>query len=155
MSIEYDNALKSALNILNFADNTEKKLREKLTSRGHSRKTVNEVVEYLKRVGYLDDSRFIRQAVNYYASVKLYGRIRIKKELFAKGFSREDVDAVDYDDYDLDFVGLCGERIEKTASRYKTREALVAALARYGYTYGEIKSALSNYNKNDGSEIII
>ena len=102
-----------------------------------------DVVAYLKEHRYLDDKRFLERAVEHYAKVKLYGRLRIKRELYAKGFSREDINGVDFDEYDIDFVKTCGERIEKTASRYKSRDALVAALARYGYTDSEIKSALS------------
>ncbi|MBQ7500720.1 MAG: regulatory protein RecX [Clostridia bacterium] len=141
---EYENALKSALNILNYADNTEKKLREKLRSRGYSRSAVDEAVVYLKRYRYLDDRRFMERAVNHYANVKLYGARRIISSLYAKGFAREDIESLDFDEYGIDFVELCRKRIEKTASRYKSREALVAALLRYGFSYSEIKEATTD-----------
>ena len=146
---EASSALKSALNILGYADNTEKKLREKLYARGYSKSAVNDAVAYLKEHRYLDDRRFLERAVEHYAKVKLYGRARIRRELFAKGFSREDIDGIDYGEFDIDFVGLCGTRINKTASRYKSRDALTAALARYGYMYSEIKSALEHSDQKE------
>lgn len=131
-------AIRSALNILDYADNTERKLREKLRRKKFSEEEIEEAIAYVKDVGYLNEEEHIKDAADYMASVKLYGRYRIKKSLIEKGFPTNLVNSLDLSDYD--FNEICIKRTEK--SRYRSKDALIAALRRYGFTGDEIMSAI-------------
>ena len=132
--------IRSALNILDYADNTEKRLREKLFRKNYTPDEIEEAVAYVKDIGCLNDAEYIKRAAEYMAEVKLYGRYRIKKALAEKGFSFDDIGALDLSAFD--FFAICEKRIEK--SRYKSRQALCAALQRYGFTRDEIESGIEN-----------
>ena len=136
---EYEKAVRTTYNILEYADNTEKKLREKLIRKGYAKDAVDYAIEYAKRAGALNDRRFMERCVEQLATVKLYGRRRIANELYVKGFRREDIASLDLSEYD--FAALCAERIRKTARRYPEREKMYASLVRYGYTSREIAQA--------------
>lgn len=136
---EYEKAVNTAFNILDYADNTEKKLREKLARKGHAPDAVDFAVSYAKKAGALDDLRFMRRLADQLATVKLYGRRRIANELFVKGFKRSDIISLDLSE--VDFGALCAQRIRKTAARYPEKDKMYASLLRYGYTPGDIAAA--------------
>ena len=136
---EYEKAVRTALNILDYADNTEKKLREKLARKGHAPEAVDFAVEHVKRIGALDDARYMRRLAELLATVKLYGRRRIVNELYVKGFKRSDILSLDLSE--VDFGVLCAERIRRTTARYPEWEKMYASLIRYGFTPQDIREA--------------
>ena len=137
---EYEKALKSAFNILDYADNTEKKLREKLARKGNTTEAINFAVDYCKAHGFLNDMRYLLHISERIANVKLYGRRRVIEELYTKGFTREDIELLTFED--IDFAENCAERIRQTGARYSDPEKLKNALLRYGYSWTDIRAAL-------------
>lgn len=137
----FKKATRSALNILDYADCTEKKLIEKLRRKGYDEDEIDFATAYAKKVGYLNDARLIANAVYGIANSKLYGKKRIIAELYTKGFRREDIEAVDFSE--IDFTENCAKRIRKTKNRYSDIHKLYAALMRYGFSGSEIKEAMS------------
>lgn len=137
---EYEKALRSALNILDYADNTEKKLREKLARKGNPPVAVDFAVDYCKKHGFLNDMRYLLHISERIANGKLYGRRRVIEELYTKGFRREDIEELTFED--IDFAENCAERIRRTAARYSDTDKLKNALLRYGFTWSDIHSAL-------------
>ena len=148
--LEHKKAVRSALNILGYADNTEKKLREKLLHKGYEPGSVDFAVDYVKNMGALNDARFIEIEIRRLAERKLYGIRRITQELCVKGFSRADIAAADLSE--LDFPALCARRIAQISSRYPDRRKLYAALQRYGYTSQDIRLAFEIISEGGESE---
>lgn len=147
--------MSAASNILVFADNTEKSLREKLSRKGFSEESINAAVDKLKEAGLINDARLMQSYSEYLADKKLYGKGRIKLELQKKGFDRqlisknlnECVSEVDFKENCLKLI-----RKKKLADRIKdskTAGAVTAALARYGYGYAEIKYAYTRLLEED------
>lgn len=147
--------MSAASNILVFADNTEKSLREKLLRKGFSEESINAAVDKLKEAGLINDARLMQSYSEYLADKKLYGKGRIKLELQKKGFDRqlisenlnECVSEVDFKENCLKLI-----RKKKLADRIKdskTARAVTAALARYGYGYAEIKYAYTRLLEED------
>ncbi len=142
---ECKGAIKSALNILAYAPNPEKKLREKLKTKGFSQNAADCAVAYVKEKGYLNEAAQAERMAELLAKKKFYGKARIYAELYKKGYSREAVGSVDLSEYD--FAALCAEYILKTedadaVTEKNRRDKLAVALRRRGYSGGEILTAM-------------
>ena len=137
----------AATNILVFADNTEKSLRDKLERRGFEGRVIDSAVNKLKEAGLINDARLMRSVTEYLADKKLYGKGRIMLELRKKGFDKQLIgENIDECISDVDFKENCVKLIKKKRlvdkiRDSKTAQRVTAALARYGYGYAEIKYA--------------
>lgn len=140
-------AIRSALNILDYADNTEKKLREKLFRKGYSADETDIACEYAKKMDYLNEDRFLEVMVYSLANTKLYGKRRIVQELYVKGFRRDVIAKADFSE--IDFSANCRKRIKMTKKNYSDVRKLYAALLRYGFSSDEIKEALRSLSCDD------
>ncbi len=137
----------AASNILVFADNTEKNLRDKLTRKGFNEEAIDAAVNKMKEAGLINDARLMQSVSEYLADKKLYGRARIKLELQKKGFDKQLI-GENFNECvsDVDFKENCLKLMQKKRlvdkiKDSKTARAVTAALARYGYGYAEIKYA--------------
>lgn len=149
----YRKALKTAMNIVGYKDNTEFTLREKLSERGYSGETVDAVAEFMKSKGYVDDSRMLVRTARSLALGKLYGKARIKNELAMKHFDREVLAALDWDCEelsDIDFAKICGKLLEKRGG--VRDEKTYAFLRRYGHTPSDIRAAYAAYEADETEE---
>lgn len=77
------------MNILVYANNTEKKLREKLYRKGYESAAIDTAIDYVKGKGYIDENAQILDAAELLATAKLYG----KKE-FLSSFIKRDLSAM-------------------------------------------------------------
>ncbi len=149
----YAAALKTAMNIVAYKDNTLYQLREKLTERGYSEKTVDDVCDYMMSKGYVNDTRMIFRYARSLAMGKLYGKRRIMKELTLKRFTKEAYDAFSFDEgelEDVDFVEVCLKLLKKRGGQRD--EKTYAALMRYGHSPSDIREAykrLLNENEDE------
>lgn len=146
---ELKEALSKASDILTFADNTEKKLREKLGKKGFDGNVIDKAVERLKNAGLLNDERLLLSNIESIANSKLIGKARIKTELLKRGFTPELINSrFEKLTKDMDFKGNCYKLVRKKGLELKfidreTRNKVSAMLVRYGYGYAEIKFALT------------
>lgn len=74
-----------ALRYLTYRDRTEHEMRSYLAGKEFDAPTVDLVVDYLKRLGYVDDARFAAQWGRYRIETKQFGRFRLKQDLRLKG----------------------------------------------------------------------
>jgi len=137
LSEECARARKTAVNILSYSDNTEKRLRVKLAAKGFSRESAENAVEYVISRGWLDEKKQAESAIRYLAGVKLFGRRRILQELIKRGFRRTVIDSCDFDS--CDFAGNCKRLWEKRGNT--DDERTVAFLIRAGYSGEDIRAA--------------
>ncbi len=137
---ENERALKTAMNILAYADNTERRLKRKLAEKGFSPDAVNYACTYVIEKGYLDENRMIDSAVRSLVKFKMYGKARVIAELHQKGFRRDVIDSYDFEG--IDFYDACRRMFEKRGGvgDEKTR----AYLIRHGHSYSDIKRAFSS-----------
>jgi regulatory protein len=138
----YRAALKTALNIVGYKDNTEAQLREKLTERGYTSETVDDVVAFMTAKGYLNDERMLYRAARLMAEGKSYGKMRIRQELQQKKFRSGLVSTLDWERdelADLDFAEICRKLILKRGGARD--EKTYAFLRRYGHTTADIREA--------------
>ena len=141
-------AVKKGLDILSFADNTKAMLIKKLRERSFDKYIAEDAAEYLCRYGYINEADMLERLVDRLANVKLYGKSRIKTEIFKKGISREVIDENLESLFDeVDF----GENLKKlllkkcdidSMSDRKYCESVYAAMYRLGYGVSETRDAI-------------
>ena len=138
-------AIKKGICLLGFARNTARALAHKLKVKGYPDDIAEEAVAYLKEKGYIRERDEAALLAEHLARHKLYGKNRIRKEMFAKGFP-EDVIRETLELTELDFSEICAKRIrsmggsgifESTAEKNKA----ISALVRYGFSMHEIREA--------------
>ena len=86
-------ALKKALYLLSFSDNSERNLRYKLMRAGYSRDVVDYAIGEVVRLGYINEARQLERLIISEANTKLFGPMKIVSRLVGKGYSPSDVRA--------------------------------------------------------------
>lgn len=144
VKINYKKALNKCADFLSRRDHSVKELKTKLL------RTVDEVsaqkaIDRYIEAGYLDDERFCENYVNYLFKSKKYSLNHVRQECFKKGIDREIIYNV-LENYEIDSVKTI---VDIITSKYMSRlsaeggkEKVIAALARKGFSYSDIKSAL-------------
>ena len=80
-------ALKKALSLLSYADNSKRNLKMKLLRAGFSSSSADEAIREVVRLGYLNEDEQIRRAILYEVNSRLTGPMKLVSKLSAKGYS--------------------------------------------------------------------
>ena len=141
-----DAAMKRAVSLLEYGDNSRRRLVRKLTERGFDEDVAETAVARLEEMGYLREhdacARRAEQGVR-----KGWGARRVAQDLYAQRYDRETVDAVmAVLEDEVDFAENCVTVIRK---KYRTvptdrdaRRRMAAALMRLGYGSDEVRRAM-------------
>lgn len=145
---EHERALRSALNILAYAECTEKALRQKLLDKGNCQESVDFAVDYVLKHRYLDEKRYLYRLVECLGNIRLYGSRRIAVYVRQKGFSSDTLayyleDALSR----LDHRENCRKALGKV--KKSDPKKTVDALLRRGFLYGDIKAAMSEMQNQE------
>ena len=144
-------AIRRGLSLLQYGDQSRRRLADKLVSRGMSREIAAAAAEYLAEKGYIreDNSARIRaeQGVR-----KLWGPRRIREDLRAHGFASEAVEDAMDSLAEVDWVENCAAAIRKKycviPEDRGARQKLMAAVLRLGYDSETIRDALRSIMRN-------
>jgi regulatory protein len=134
-----------AFRIVEKREVSRKMLIDKLTEKGASPEDAQEVADRLCELRVIDDSRFAGMVVRHYAG-KGYGLRRIQEELYRRGIDRELWDeALEElpEEDDSVYHQLC--RRMRGEITPEAQKKAIAALQRRGFSWGEIRSALDRY----------
>jgi len=151
----YLKAKNKALNILSKADQSEKKIKEKLQT-DFEEETINKVIDFLKRNKFVDDNLLAHKIVHTNLNLNKCGKNRIKQNLYNKGLDTSAIiEAMSEIDSDIEFENAMYlakkryERIKNEDSR-KIYQKLSQHLAYKGFDYDIIKRVLNKLLSNDG-----
>ena len=128
-------ALRKALYLLSFSDNSERNLRYKLMRAGYPRDVVDYAIGEVVRLGYINEQRQLERLILTEANSKLYGPMKIISRLVGKGYSPSDVRAAIEalsDSGEVDFDLNRARLLEKLPDGY-TDEDMYKLLYKYGY----------------------
>ena len=129
----------AALVLIRFSSNSRKMLEEKLVKRGYPKDVVKIALDNLENGGFINDKQLLYAYAYRLATVKLYGKYRIRLDLCRK-FDKETVNKyLDYALEDVNFEEYAEKLAEKYASYGKTY--VCSKLRRNGYTTQEIRYA--------------
>ena len=144
-------AIKYASYLLQFSDKCEKRLRMKMREKEYSDEVIDEAFAVMRNSGIISDENLCLKKYIAIANSKLYGPSRIKSELFAKGFSHEDIKNAEKI-ADIDFYNLCANMCEKLLSSGRInlgdrqeRDKFKAKLMRYGYGFETINTVIADF----------
>ncbi len=156
MATELETAKKRAMYLLGGRDYSRKELLDKLL-KNYSRETCEEAVRQMAEYGYLDDRRYADKLARKYVEVRKYGKSRAKMMMIQKGLgpsiADEALSRYSADDMVEEITAIIEKKyMDKLsadgAEGMKEMQKVMAALARRGYGYEDIKKAVSLVREN-------
>lgn len=151
MPEEFRKARDKALYYLQFSGKTENEMRKKLAEQGFSPASVDDAVSFLRKYRYLNDEDYAYRYLEKNGKKK--SRKQIIFELQRKGIDRETIQTVmeevpvDEEAQILDLLkkkGFSGDEADRAE-----QQKISAYLARKGFSYEVISSALIHYARKD------
>lgn len=148
-------ARQKALRIAGSRAMSRRELERKLTEKGIAPEPAAETVDWMERIGAVNDTEYAAMVVRHYAAAG-YGRGRIRDELRRRGVSRELWDDAfsHMPEQSEKLDALLAARLRGTAKDDAKRiKKVTDMLLRRGFSWGEIKDALARYEfELDGYE---
>lgn len=148
-------AFNSALNSLDYRDHSEKEIRAKLL-RKHDADYVDEAVEKLIELDLVNDERYAENYARELFEHKNFGKMRIKSELRAKGISADIANAAVEELFDEEepdniqrIVDIIGKRYYNRMNDEVGRKKVFSALQRMGYSFSDIREAMSEFSDDE------
>ncbi len=147
---EYNRARDRALYLLGLRDYACKELEKKLLTEARP-EVAARVVERLREVGLLDDERYAQRLAQSLSRSKQYPKRRVAQELQRRGVDRETAgcaaEEIDCEDHKLALALIEKKYYNKVTDR-ESRQKVMAALARRGFSYAAIRQAIAAYDEN-------
>lgn len=144
-------AYRRACYLLDARDYCYAMLYRKLMQTYQDKPLVLDVMDRLTGNGLINDRRYAEKLAEYLVERKRYGIYRARQEMLHKGLPRELVD-----DALADLEETAEENIPAVLQKkygriltdpddYKTREKVIAGMARLGYNFRSVKAAIEDY----------
>lgn len=153
----YIKAKNKALNILSKADQSEKKIKEKLYSE-FEEDTIDKVIDFLKRNNFINDDILAQKIINTNVNLNKCGKNKIKQNLYIKGIDKNSIDdALSEIDDNIEYENamyLAKKRYNrvKNEDKRKIYQKISQHLAYKGFNYDIIKRVLNkllNFDEYD------
>ena len=147
---ELDIAKRRAMYLIGGREYGRNELIAKLKN-NYSEETAVKVADLMCEYGYVNDERYAEKLARNYIKVRRYGRSRAAMLMKQKGLERETIDNALAQYTQEDMIAEIADILRKKyADRLfleglegkKEMQKIIAALARRGYGYNDIKSAL-------------
>lgn len=149
-AVGFRRAYSKGLDFLSRRPYGKKELIRKLCEKGHERETAEKACERLEELELLNDEEYARILSEELFERKGYGKKRINQELIYRGIDREiaqnAVDALDNDAVKRIILVIRKKYLNKLDDEKGKRRA-VDGLLRLGYSYSDIKTALSSLSE--------
>lgn len=145
INAEYERARKRAMYLLGGHAYSTAALREKLLN-NYSEETADRVIDNMTEYGFLDDEDYAAKLAVSLIKGKKYGLYRAKTEMRHKGVPEalieETLAQYEREDYVEQLKELIRRKYSDRIEDRDDRQKVVAALARRGFGFSEIKEAV-------------
>lgn len=147
----YKRAYRRACYLLDARDYSYAMLYRKLMQTYQDKQLVLDVMDRLTENGSVNDRRYAEKLAEYLVERKRYGIYRARQEMLHKGLPRELVEEAleDLEEAAEENIPIVLEkkygRILTNPADYKTREKVIAGMARLGYNFRSVKAAIEAY----------
>lgn len=146
-AVGFRRAYNKGLDFLSRRPYGKKELIRKICEKGHEKASAEKACERLEELGLLNDEEYARILAEELFERKGYGKKRINQELVYRGIDREiaqnAVDALDNDAVKRIILVVRKKYLNKLDDEKGKRRA-IDGLLRLGYSYSDIKTALSS-----------
>lgn len=136
-----------AVDLISRRLRSEKELRDYAWRKQWTPDNTDRVVERLRERGYLNDEKFAESFVRSRANTRNFSAKRMQVELQRKGIKPEIIARVMTASDDYDESTALNTLIMKKHGKYDDERKLIAYLARQGFRYDDIKTALADNNE--------
>lgn len=150
--LTFDEAKDKALRLLEFRSHSERELSDKLKRAGAKEEDIEEVLDFCRNYGFLDDRKYAIAKAKDLKNLKKYGKRRIKSELYSKGIDAEYVEeAVSYLDEDEEdmLLPLVEKRLKGDFEK-KNIDKCIRYFMYRGYSFSDIKNCIDNIKEEYG-----
>lgn len=136
-----------AMNILSYRDHSKEELRRKLT-RTVGEERAEKAVEHMEELGLVDDTKYAEKLAHELLDRRLMGEARVLYEMTKRGIDREtalcaienaESDAVDR------IIKFLSKKYPEWKEDEKVRRRAMAALARNGFKWEDIRRAVDEF----------
>jgi len=90
--MNFGEAKERAVKFLVLQLRTEKEVRNKLKKLDVDENIIDEVCNYLKKIGYIDDNKYVEAYLRQCESIPKYSKFEIKMKLINKGIDKDLID---------------------------------------------------------------
>jgi SOS response regulatory protein OraA/RecX len=144
-------AYERAQYLLDARDYSYAMLYRKLYQTYHDNLLCKNVCDRLVRAGLINDRNYAERCAEYLIERKKYGMFRARQEMLHRGLAKELVENAlsGYEDTAEEQIPAVLEkkygRILTDPKDYKTRQKVIAGMARLGYNFNSVKNAIDDY----------
>lgn len=140
---EFDNQKTKVLKYILYKKRSEQEVRTKF-EKVIDEDMLDDIIEYLKEAGYINDKEYIEKAVNNFMNLKNLSVKELQYKLMAKGLDRDDIEDYFYENREM----LQNYEIKSAKNMLIKKESdmeaseLIQYLLKKGYKLENIKKAL-------------
>lgn len=131
-----------AVDLISRRLRSEREIRDYAFRKTWTKDNTEKVIARLSERGYLNDEKFAEAFVRSRALMQNFSVRRMKLELQKKGIKPDIITKVLSESDDYNEVSALNKLIIKKRNKYDDERKLIAYLARQGFRYDDIKSAL-------------
>lgn len=151
-TVNFRSAKAAAVRYLSMKLRTEKEVRQKLHEEGYDNENIENVIEELKAIGYINNKLYAQKFVFDRSKLKPKSKKLLKLELQSRGISQEIADEV-LDDWKVDEAIVAGELVKKRFGKYDLEDEAVLKkvymfLNHRGYNRGLIEEVVNKLNED-------
>ncbi len=146
---DYFRAREKAAMLLSARPMSSGELRQKLKEKGVCEEDADKAAEWLEGLGVLNDAEYASMVARHYAG-KGYGAGRIRNELFKRRVPRSlwDDAIEEMPDGSDNIDKFISSKLKGSDIDDREKKKLIGALRRRGFSWDEIKSAITRYADN-------
>ena len=146
-----DKARQYAFKLLSYRGRSEKELGERLRKKGFTEPVVSSTIDYLKRVGLIDDRALAEVLKRKALTTKLLGHNGVRRFLLEKGIPRDivDLELSHNENEDIENARILVRKKFKNLKNCSSETAkrrLYNILFRRGYSFDTINKILKDKN---------
>ncbi|USN97513.1 MAG: regulatory protein RecX [Candidatus Nomurabacteria bacterium] len=132
------------LNLIYARPRSEYEIRTKLRLKKFEQEEIDQLVDKLKKEGYLNDKEFANWWVNSRKLTRNISSLKLKSELAQKGIKGEVVeDALANNFSKEDELNSLKDLVKNKKNKYESEQKLMSYLVSKGFNYSQIKEVLN------------
>jgi len=132
-----------AVDLISRRLRSEREIRDYAFKKQWVKENTEKVIERLHERGYLNDEKFAESFVRSRANLRNFSQRKMELELMKKGIAKDIIKKVLSESDEFDESAALKKLTAKKRNNYDDERKLIAYLARQGFNYDDIKSALS------------